>query len=210
MQKLICFDLDGTLTPGSTWALLNARLGITKEEDSKLFEEYLKEKFDYRGWMDALVALYKARTTVTKQDLLQFAETIELRPEALSAISNAKEKGYTVAIISGSIDLIVEHIATTLGVEVWFAKTQAVWSEHNELIGLATTQDGERDEKLHQLESYCAAHSLALADVICVEDGGNGLELFKHCKGILLGDNKELIPFTWKRVENLSEVNNLI
>ncbi len=210
MQKVIFFDLDGTLTSQSTWLLLNQRLGITAEEDRKLFQDYLENKFDYKEWMKALVDSYKSKTLVTKNDLITFAQGIELRPESQPVIDDAKAKGYTVAIISGALDIIVSIIAQKLGVDVWFAKTKAVFNEQGEFVDMETTTEGERDGKLHLVEAYCTANSIDIKEVVCVEDGGNGLELFKHAKGILLGDNAELKPFVWKQVENLSEIQQLL
>ena len=210
MQKVIFFDLDGTLTPDSTWFFLNQRLGITAEEDHALFQDYLENKTDYRGWMAALVSMYKSKTLVTKDGLITFAQGIELRPESQSAINDAKSKGYTVAIISGALDIVVSTIAEKLGIDTWFAKTTAVFNESGEFVDMETTTEGERDGKLHLVEAYCVANGIDIKEVICVEDGGNGLELFKHAKGILLGGNAELKPFAWKQVENLSEIVSII
>lgn len=210
MQKVIFFDLDGTLTPQTTWLLLNQRLGISAEEDHKLFQEYLENKFDYKEWMKALVERYKSKTLVTKNDLSTFADSIELRPEAQGMIDAVKTKGYSVAIISGALDIVVSTIAEKLGVDTWLAKTKAIFNENGEFVDMETTTEGERDAKLHLVEEYCVAHNIDMKELICVEDGGNGLELFKHAKGILLGDNKDLAPFAWKQVENLSEIPELL
>lgn len=40
-QKTLTLDLDGTVTPHSTWEDLNTALGITTEQDKELFEQYL-------------------------------------------------------------------------------------------------------------------------------------------------------------------------
>lgn len=209
-QKLIVFDLDGTLTPTSTWYALNMRLGITPEEDTELFERYLKETMSYAEWMRELMELYRKNSPVTKSEIVAFAEHIELRPDAQQTIDAVKAKGYTPAIISGSVDIIISTIAQKLGIEIWFAKTNAVFNEKDELVNIETNGDGERDEKLRQLETYCQAHGLDIKEVLCVEDGGNGLELFKHAKGILFGDNPELVSLAWKQVTTLSEIINVI
>ena len=210
MQKVIFLDLDGTLTPQSTWLLLNQRLGITAEEDHALFEQYLQEAFDYKGWMDELMNLYKRNPLVTKDDLKTFADTIEIRGDAHTAIEAIKAKGYTVAIISGALDAVVQTIATKLGIDIWFAKTSAIFDDQEQFVNVATQGDGERDEKLRIVETYCVENGIDIKEVICVEDGGNGLELFKYCKGILLGNNSELAPLAWKQVQNLSEIPALL
>ncbi len=210
MQKVIFFDLDGTLTPQSSWFLLNQYLGVTPEEDHTLFEDYLKDTVSYKEWMSALVDLYNRRELVSREDLISFADTIVIRDEAQYAIDAAKAKGYTVAMISGALDILVETIAQKLGIDVWFAKTKAIFDEEGNFIDMDSSTEGERDGKLHLVEAYCRDNNLDIKEVICVEDGGNGLELFKHAKGILLGDNKDLAPLAWKRVDSLSEIIDLI
>lgn len=210
MHKTIFFDLDGTLTPESTWFLLNQRLGITPEEDRALFEKYLHEKLAYTEWMDALMELYKRGALLSKHELIAFAETIPLRPEAKGVIDSVKERGYIVVLISGSLDTIVSTVAQKLGIAIWYAKTSAIFDGEDRFVDVVTHGDGERDEKFRILQEYCTQNNLNIQEVICVEDGGNGLELFKHAKGVLLGANEELKPFAWKQIENLSEITELI
>ncbi len=210
MQKVIFFDLDGTLTPQPTWLALNMKLGISIEEDKDLFEKYLKEKLAYRDWIDALMLLYKRNSLITKDELVALAQDVVLRPDAQGVVNDAKAKGYTVAIISGSIDSIVATIAQKLGIDIWFSKSTVVFNENNEFINIETMVGDERDGKLKLVGDFCEKHGVDIKEIICVEDGGNGLELFKHAKGILLGDNKELAPYAWKQVESLSEIPELL
>jgi phosphoserine phosphatase len=71
-KKLICFDLDGTLTE-NTWELFNARLGISLEGDVRLFKEYVKGTLPYKEWILQLVRMYKENGVVSKNELAPFA-----------------------------------------------------------------------------------------------------------------------------------------
>jgi HAD superfamily phosphoserine phosphatase-like hydrolase len=210
MQKTIFFDLDGTLTPHSTWYELNLLLGITPDEDKMLFEKYLAGGVDYRGWMSALMELYRRGPKLHRDKIVEFAQTLPLRPDAQTVVHAAKEKGYTVLLVSGAVDIVTQTVAQRLGIDTWFAKTAVVYDPDGYVVDLKTSIEGERDGKLHFLESYCNEKGIDPREVYCVGDGGNDLELFKHAKGILLGNNEELKPFAWKEVENLEEIDSII
>lgn len=209
MQKVIFFDLDGTLTPGSTWLLLNQRLGITPEEDKYLFEQYLDQKLEYNNWTKELFRIHQSRGQVTKNELVSFIETIELRPDALSTIQTLQSKGYTVVLVSGSVDLIVEEMAKRLGIVEWLACSQLAFDEKGTLSDIISTGD-EADSKLGLVLNYLSHHNLSPADAVAVGDGGNEWELFKVMKGVLLGANEKLKPLAWKQVENLSEIVTIL
>ncbi len=210
MQNVIFFDLDGTLTPASTWYELNMWLGITPEQDKALFETYIKDGASYKAWMQALMELYRKQSPVTKEAIIAWAHTIELRPDALETIGALKQAGYRVGIISGLVNVIVQTVAERLDITDVLFKNTAVWNDAGELIDIETLDEGERDGKLHLMQAFCAREGIELTSVVCVEDGGNGLELFKHARGILLGENQELEPFAWKKVKSLAEIKDII
>lgn len=209
MQKVIFFDLDGTLTPESSWYLLNMRLGITPAEDKELFDKYLKESIQYNDWIKELFRIHKSRGSITRDELVSFIETIELRPDALSTISQLQQKGFTIVLVSGSVDLVVDIMAKRLGIREWLACSRLVFDEQEILSEIISTGD-EADSKYGLAMKYLSEHSLTTDDAIAVGDGGNEWELFKAMKGILLGSNEKLRPLAWKQVDTLSEIVNLI
>ncbi|MES2225146.1 MAG: HAD-IB family phosphatase [Patescibacteria group bacterium] len=208
-KKLICFDLDGTLTQYSTWEAFNTRLGITPEDDQRLFSLYKEGGLAYKDWMLELIKTYKENGVVSKHDIETMAEDIALRPEAQAAIDTAKAKGYQVILLSGSVDVIAKAIAARLGIGEWFSTNKAVWNESHELVDIETMGD-ERDAKVLLLTEFCLKNDYELSEVIAVADGGNDTEVFKLTKGIVLGNNKELAPLAWKQIESLSELDVLV
>jgi len=209
MQKVIFFDLDGTLTPESSWYLLNMRLGISPAEDKELFDKYLKESIQYNDWTKELFRIHKSRGSITRDELVSFIETIELRPDALSTISQLQQKGFTIVLVSGSVDLVVDIMANRLGIKEWLACSRLVFDEQEILSEIISTGD-EADSKYGLAMKYLSEHALTTDDAIAVGDGGNEWELFKAMKGILLGSNEKLKPLAWKQVDTLSEIVNLI
>jgi phosphoserine phosphatase len=209
MQKTIFFDLDDTLTPQSTWLELNMKLDITAEEDQALFDRYLKDELAYKDWTKELVAIHKSHGSITLPEIIELAENINLRPDAVATVLALREKGYRVILLSGSVDTIVGTIAMGLGIEDWFACSTLVFDDNNVLIDIESIGD-EADAKLKLAHDYIDAKNIDLEDCYAVGDGGNDIELFKVMKGIAFGDHKVLNEVAWKQVQNLSEVVALI
>jgi phosphoserine phosphatase len=209
MQKVVFLDLDGTVTPDSTWLHFNLRLGITPEEDTALFEKYLKENLEYNDWTKELFRIHTSRGSITKGELETFAHEIVLRPDAIDMVSALKEKGWHIVLISGSVDLIVSIIASRLGADEWRACSQLVFVEDGTLADIVSSGD-ESNAKIAIAKKYLSEHSISLENAIAIGDGGNDIDLFKHMNGILLGQNEKLKAVAWKQVEQLLEIPNLI
>jgi len=209
MQKVIFLDLDGTVTPDSTWLHFNIKLGITQEEDEALFHKYLKEHLQYNDWTKELFRIHSSRGSITKAELKEFTTELEIRSDAKETVSALKEKGWHIVLLSGSVDLIVESIAKRLGVDDWRACSQLVFSDEEKLSDIVSSGD-ESNAKLAIAREYLAKNNIATENAIAIGDGGNDQDLFKNMKGILLGSNEKLKPLAWKQVESLSEIIELI
>ncbi|MCC6198714.1 HAD family phosphatase [Candidatus Nomurabacteria bacterium] len=210
MQKVAFLDLDGTVTPDSTWFLLNTRLGITPEEDSALFERYLKsEVVSYEEWIAELVRLYRSRGSVTKEELETWVAGISLRDGAGEMVTSLREKGYTVVLLSGSVDLVVEAIAKRIGVDDWRALSRLVFSDNGTLTDIVSSGD-ESNAKSVVARAYLSERGLAADDALAIGDGGNDIDLFKVVKGIALGRNEKLGAVAYQKVESLSDIAALI
>ena len=208
-QKLICFDLDGTLIEGSSWESFNTLLSISAEEDIRLFNLYTSGSLAYKDWIAQLIALYKKNPPVRKSDIEALAQSVELRVGALSVVEEVKNKGYEIVLISGAIDTIVSSLALRLGIKNWFATNTAVYTDEGILDDIESMGD-EREAKLELLKRFCLQEGYELSEVISIGDGGNDVEIFTHTKGILLGNNKDFESLAWKKIEDLSEIGVLI
>jgi phosphoserine phosphatase len=210
MNKLICFDFDGTLTEQSSWYLFNTNFGMTPEEDHSLFQQYLENGFDYKTWTRQIVAILKERNLLNKESLEEFVKTIKLREDANKLISACKEADYKTVIISGGLKQVVEHVADTLGVDRILTTAELIFNANGSFEDIVDTGD-EMYAKVKAFETICAEYSVNSEDAIAVGDGGNDLEIFKKTKkGILLGSYEKLKPFSWKQVQSLSEIKELI
>lgn len=210
MNKLICFDFDGTLTNQSSWYLFNTHFGMTAEEDASLFDQYIHNGFDYKNWTAQITNILKERQLLNKDSLESFISSISLREEAFELLKSCKDAGYKTVIISGGLKQVVEHAAQSLDVDHIFTTSELVFNEDGGFENIIDSGD-EMYAKVQLFEKVCEEYKVNPEEVIAVGDGGNDLEIFKRTKkGILLGDYEKLKPLAWKRIENLSEIKELL
>ena len=210
IRKLVVFDLDGTLTPRSTWADFNALLGITPQEDMMLFESYANGIITYDEWISKLVDLYKqGGSPVSEAAIEKLACEIPFREGAAELVASLKEKGYDILLLSGSVDAITKHIALRLGIDAWRACSVLEFDATRMLKDIRSIGD-EGPAKLALLSAYCAEHGYAMDEVTSIGDGRNDLEIFQHTAGIMLGNSHHLQQAAWKQADTLAAIDELL
>lgn len=210
MNKLIFFDLDGTLSPTNSWYLFNLYFGMSEAEDQVMFDWYKRGLITYPEWDDLITKILREKALCTKDKVAEFSETVLPRAETQELINACKEAGYTTIILSGTMKQIAENFRSRLGIDLAYTCSEIVFRDDGTFEDIANDKD-EGPAKLRIFERICAEHGVNPEETIMVGDGGNDLEVFKRTKkAIQIGDYEPLKEFAWKRVENLKEIVDLI
>jgi HAD superfamily phosphoserine phosphatase-like hydrolase len=108
---LVCFDLDGTLVDDTIyiWKTLHETFDTDLSRRQKAYKDFFSGTISYREWFEhdlKLLSEAGADLGRIQQDLSA------LRPMggAMDVISALKKRGHIVAIISGSLDIVVDHL----------------------------------------------------------------------------------------------------
>lgn len=107
---LVCFDLDGTLIQGTIfiWQTLHDAFATDPERRRKAKEDFHAGRITYQQWFDHdLVLLGEA--DATRERMVTALDTIHPTPGAPETLATLREAGMHLAIISGSIDLVLER-----------------------------------------------------------------------------------------------------
>ncbi len=118
--KLLIFDVDGVLVNArSSWSVVHEALGTQREAEvyARLFWD---GRLSYYDWMLADTQLWlEASPGITRAELQEILSRVEIVAEAFDAVRLAEKKGWSIALVSGGIDLLVERVARSLGVRRW-------------------------------------------------------------------------------------------
>jgi len=108
--SVICVDLNETLVKEQTWPELNFAMGMTPEEDSFFYNQHKEGKITYSEWVNLALDIYRERGNPTKEAVEDIIMNYTYYPFAKELIEYLQQK-YTVILISGAMDLLVQKIA---------------------------------------------------------------------------------------------------
>ena len=207
--KLVCFDLDDTLIQQNSWVTLNGALGITSEEDSRLYDEYATGTLSYDAWMKALLVHYKRSPNATKEYVTSILIKYEFIKGAKECIEQLQNKGYEIALISGGINIVVDHVATTLGITHSFSSNTLVFDTDNNIKDIIHSGD-ERTAKTNYLKQLLITHDIMPHESVCIADGANDLEMFTLTGHGITFNGSDIEHASWKIIKSLDEVLAII
>lgn len=208
--KLIVFDINGTLIKENTWQKLNMAMGVTKEEDDLLML-WNRERIitDIEG-QKILCELYKKRGNIHKKYIQSIVESFTYLPHVKEIIKELQAKGYKLALISGSMDMLVKHIASELKINLYKAQNQFIFDQRNLLTNI-TTEGNDNEFKLQTLKAICKQENILLIDCMCIGDSANDELLFKATKcGVQIVNNLIYLSSAKYHIKNLNELLNLV
>lgn len=176
--KLIVFDLNKTLIHENSWLELNMAMGVTPEEDAQLVAWGEEGVITDAQGQAILCAIYQKRGSLTRDAIEQVLGGYTYLANARETIRSLQARGYRIALLSGSMDLLVQKVATELGIDIYAANNEFIFDENNILSSIKTI-DNESSYKATQLKNICEDLGVAPTDCICIGDGGNDLKIFE-------------------------------
>jgi len=109
VYKLVCFDLDETLVDGTDYIYntLHINLKTDAVKRNATADKFFSNKITYKEWFEHDRELWKA-VGAKKSDMLNAIKDVNLHEGAKETLTELKRHGIKIALISGSIDLVLE------------------------------------------------------------------------------------------------------
>lgn len=175
MIKLVVFDLDNVIIDGEAIDEIGKLAGV-QEEIAEITERAMQGDLDFETSIKERVKLLKGVSTA---DVEKIGSEMKLMDGAEEAITELKNKGYSVGVISGSFDSIAEPLKDKLGLDFIFANT--LTEEEGNLTGdvegpLVT------GTKYDVLCKYVEAEGIELNQCIAVGDGANDISMMEGAR----------------------------
>jgi phosphoserine phosphatase len=175
--QLIVFDLKGTLIEENSWKDLNIAMGMTESQDQELLQKQRNGHISYEEAQGVLETLYKESGKATRQYIEHIVCSYTYTPHTLSSIKYLKQKEYPLAIISGSMDLVVSRVAADLGISLYAANNAFRFDDDGKLSRIIV--HGEDDEfKVHTLRRFAKETGIPVRACIPVGDSENDRGMF--------------------------------
>ncbi|RME23285.1 MAG: HAD family hydrolase [Deltaproteobacteria bacterium] len=177
--RLIAFDLDGTLIDGIVylWQTLHHHFETDAEARRLAAERYFSGQIDYRSWFETDLELLRA-AGANRESIEKALGKLKPVPGAASVLGELKKRGYRLALISGSLDVALDHFFDRALFDVVFINEIDFAPDGSIAGGRATPYDLEK--KALGLEHAASRFGLGPGQCAFVGDNINDTEVMKR------------------------------
>ena len=179
--QLVAFDVDGTLVDSAdgkiVWQLLNHRFGHSEGLNTKRFEAFLRKEITYAEWVDLDIGFWAAVGATRAQMAEVIQNHLYLVPGAREAVSELRDLGYRLAVISGTLDLTLDVLFPEHPFEEVF--TNRIWFDAMGKIARWQATPYDMEGKARALAEIAGRMSVPLAKTVYVGDNLNDLEVMQ-------------------------------
>ena len=193
--KLIIFDLNKTLIRDNSWLNLNLAMGVTQEEDDMLGKWGSAGVISDQQGQDVLCAIYNERSQPTRNKVREIVGKYEYFDGAKDAVKQLHDKGFDLALLTGSMDIVAQMAAADLGIDRWATNNLFHFNEVEMLERIETTMN-EAEFKATQMAKWCSELAIRSSEVAIVGDGPSDLQLAAIAGFVIaIGKDSELVPY---------------
>lgn len=207
MIKAVALDIDNTLTNSVSWLRVTELLGASVATHEAIFDRFSRRELPYAEAKRQLIALWQQTGQARRAHWKALFAEWPLADGAAQLIGQLHQRGYTTALITGSVDLFAETIARRLHIPHWYANTKLIWNEEGLLTDFQYVRD-QAAQKLQDLTLFATAAGITVTECAAVGDGSNDLEIFRATgHGIAVGPtDPALQAAAWRTVSTLGHV----
>jgi phosphoserine phosphatase len=206
--KHICFDINKTLIEENSWLNLNIAMGVTKEEDEYLFSLYKKEIITYKEWQDILTKIYIKSKLASFGFMRDVIYNYTYKPEVKETISYLIKKGYSISLLSGGVDILVDKVGLDLGIKMCGSNNIFVFDENEYLKDIIVLGD-DKEVKLTLLSSYANRLGVDIEECACVGDGDNDELIFIKTKHGITFRGSKIEKSAWKIIDTIKDIQDI-
>lgn len=189
--KLVCFDVDGTLIDNVkfSWQIFHDYFQTDrhKREDAK--NKFFNGQITYREWAEHDINLWKERKA-KKHDFFRAIEHLNLMPGAMETLKELKKHRIKLAIISGSLNILVEKFIPDYKDFFDDVFISSIYFDENGDIARVDATEYDMEGKATALKIIAGREGLSLEECVFVGDYLNDLQIIKDA-GLGIAFNAE-------------------
>jgi len=178
--KLVCFDVDGTLVDNViySWELFHNFFEVDMNKREEMKKKYYSGKINYLEWAIHDMGMWMKKGA-TKSDFLKAMKKLTLMKGAMETIKELKKQNIKLAIISGSLDIILENVIPNykeLFDDVFLS--HLIFDKNEKLIDAKVTQY-DMLKKADALKKIAKRENIPLSQTVHIGDHHNDVEIAK-------------------------------
>ena len=179
--KLVCFDMDGTLIDNVrfSWQIFHDYFDVDKGRREKAKRSFFNGEISYLEWAEHDINLWKEKKA-RKEDFFRAASDLKLMDGALETLNELKKNGLKLAILSGSLSVILEKFIPNYN-DI-FDDVFLSWINFDKKGFIAEIKPTEfdMDKKADALKHIAEREGIHLKECVFVGDYLNDLKIIKE------------------------------
>ncbi|WP_319541680.1 phosphoserine phosphatase SerB [uncultured Pseudodesulfovibrio sp.] len=170
-RRLVCFDMDSTLIQAEVIDELAKEAGVG-EEVAAITESAMRGELDFKQSLRKRLMLLEG---LDESVLQKVAARLPMTEGAEKLISNLKNVGYKIAILSGGFTYFGDILQKRFGIDYVYANELEI--KDGKLTGKAVGDIVDAEKKAELLQAIADLEGISLQQVIAVGDGANDLPM---------------------------------
>jgi len=178
--KLVCFDVDGTLVDNIeySWELFHNYFETSKQRRIKARDMYYAGEISYLEWANHDIGMWVEKKATKRQFFNALKKNnVQLMKGVMETISKLKKHDLKLAIISGSLDIILEYFLPAykdIFDDVFLSKL--VFNKNGRLVKAKATEY-DMIKKADALKKIAKREGYKLSECVFVGDHHNDVKI---------------------------------
>lgn len=179
--KLVCFDVDGTLIDNLkfSWQVFHDYFQTDKHRREDAKNAFFSGKISYLQWAEHDISLWKEKNA-RKDDFFKAISGLKLMEGAMEALNELKKRGIKLAIISGSLNIILEKFIPDYEKIFDDVFISRIYFDKKGNISKVEATEFDMDAKATALKKIAEREKISMAECVFVGDYLNDLKIMQE------------------------------
>ena len=179
--KLVCFDVDGTLIDNVTfsWQIFHDYFQTDKHRREDAKNAFFSGKISYLQWAEHDINLWKEKNA-KREDFFKAISHLKLMEGAMETLTELKKNGLKLAIISGSLNIILETFMPNYNKFFDDVFLSRIYFDEDGKISKVEATEFDMDAKALALRKIAEREKISLKECVFVGDYLNDLKIMQE------------------------------
>ena len=179
--KLVCFDVDGTLVDNATfsWQVFHDYFQTDKHKREDARNAFFGGRITYMQWAEHDINLWKEKGA-KKENFLKALDKLKLMEGALETLRELKGAGLKLAIISGSLNVLLEKFIPNYGEFFDDVFISRIHFDNEGFISRIDATEFDMDAKALAMKKIADREKISLKECVFVGDYLNDIKAMQE------------------------------
>src|SRR3989344_4698415 len=179
--KMVCFDVDGTLVDNVTfsWQVFHDYFQTDRNRREKAKNKIFNGEITYLQWAEHDINLWKEKNA-KKDDFFKAIGHLRLMEGAMDTLKELKRNGIKLAIISGSLNLLLEKFIPDYNDFFDDVFLSRIYFDEAGHISKVEATEFDMDAKALALKKIAEREKLSLKECVFVGDYLNDIKIIQE------------------------------